>query len=80
MTTGAFGLTAYLSVIGTTVYTVIKKLRSSTLAVALLTGLISYWMQATVNIAQPFTTPIIYIYIACIAGMAKIATESRRQK
>ncbi len=75
MTTGIFGLSAYLGVIGTTVYTVIKKLRESTLAVALLAGLVSYWMQATVNIAQPFTTPIVYIYIACIAGMARNAQK-----
>lgn len=71
MTTGVFGIVSYLGVIGTTVYTVIKKLRESTLAVALLAGLVSYWMQATVNIAQPFTTPIVYLYIACIAGMAR---------
>lgn len=78
MTTGIFGLGAYLGVIGTTIYTVIKKLRESTLAVALLAGLISYWMQAAVNIAQPFTTPIVYIYIACIAGMARNAQRAQR--
>ncbi len=79
MTTGIFGLGAYLGVIGTTIYTVIKKLRESTLAVAILAGLISYWMQAAVNIAQPFTTPIVYIYIACIAGMARNAQRSGQQ-
>ena len=73
MTTGILGLSAYLGVIGTTIYTVIKKLKESTFAVALLAALVSYWMQATVNIAQPFTTPIMYIYIACIAGMARNA-------
>ncbi|MBE6774400.1 MAG: hypothetical protein E7544_09305 [Ruminococcaceae bacterium] len=76
MTTGVFGLGAYLGVIGATIYTVIKKLRNSTLAVALLAGLVSYWMQATVNIAQPFTTPIMYIYIAYIAGMARNAQRN----
>lgn len=76
VTTGVFGLAAYLGVIGATVYTVVKKLKESTLAVALLAGLISYWMQATVNIAQPFTTPIIYIYIACISGMARNAVKN----
>ncbi len=79
MTTGIFGLSAYLGVIGTTIYTVIKKLRESTFAVALLAGLVSYWMQAAVNIAQPFTTPIVYIYIACIAGMARNAQRSGQQ-
>lgn len=77
MTTGAVGLSAYLGIIGTTIYNVIKKLKDSTFAVALLTGLVAYWMQAAVNIAQPFTTPIVYIYIACIAGMARNADKSR---
>ncbi len=71
ITTGVFGLSAYLGVIGTTVYTVVRKLKESTLAVALLAGLISYWFQASVNIAQPFTTPIVYVYIACIVGMSR---------
>lgn len=78
MTTGAVGLMSYLGLIGATIYTVIKKLKSSTFAVALLTALISYWMQATVNIAQPFTTPIVYIYIACIAGMARNVEKNSR--
>lgn len=77
MTTGIVGVSAYISVIAATIYTVIKKLRESTFAVALLTGLIAYWMQAAVNIAQPFTTPIVYVYIACIAGMARNAEKSR---
>ena len=79
MTTGLAGLTAYLGVIATTIYTVAKKLKESTLALALLTGLVAYWMQATVNIAQPFTTPIVYIYIACIAGMANQADRMKRK-
>lgn len=79
MTTGILGLASYLGVIGTTIYTVIKKLKESTFAVALLAALVSYWMQATVNIAQPFTTPIIYIYIACIAGMARNAQKQSQE-
>ncbi len=80
MTTGIAGLSAYLGVIASVIYTVVKKLKSSTLAVALLSGLIAYWMQATVNIAQPFTTPIVYIYIACIAGMANNADKAKQNK
>ncbi len=75
MTTGIAGLSAYIGVIGSVIYTVVRKLKESTLAVALLTGLISYWMQATVNIAQPFTTPIVYVYITCIAGMARKSSQ-----
>lgn len=69
LTTGIFGCLSYLFLIGSVAFAVIKKLRKNTLAVALLTGLVSYWVQASVNIAQPFTTPIMYIFIAVIGGM-----------
>jgi len=69
LTTGIFGILSYISVIVTVLISVIKKLKSNALAVGLLSGLIAYWIQAAVNIAQPFTTPIMYIYIACIGGL-----------
>ena len=69
LTTGLLGLLSYLSIIITVTVSVIKRLKGNALAVGLLAGLISYWVQASVNIAQPFTTPIMYIFIACIGGM-----------
>ncbi len=69
MTTGIFGALSYLSVLFATTITVIAKLRHSTLAVGIFASLVAYWIQGAVNIAQPFTTPIMFLYIACIAGM-----------
>ena len=69
MTTGIFGIVSYAGIIFATALTVIKKLRYSTLAVGLFAGLTAYWIQAAVNLAQPFTTPIMYLYIAAIGGM-----------
>lgn len=69
MTTGIFGILSYIGIIFATALTVIKKLRYSTLAVGLFAGLTAYWIQAAVNLAQPFTTPIMYLYIAAIGGM-----------
>ena len=69
ITTGAFGLLSYLSVIASVIFVVIKNLRTNTLAVGVFAALVSYWMQASVNIAQPFTTPIMYLYIAIIGGI-----------
>lgn len=80
MTTGIAGLAAYLGLIGTVAYTVIKKLRHNILAVALFAGLFAYWIQAVVNIAQPFSTPIMYVYIACIAAMAKAEMPVKNNK
>lgn len=69
MTTGILGLLSYISLIITILVSVVKKLKHNTLALALIIGLISYWVQAIVNIAQPITTPIMYIFVACIGGM-----------
>lgn len=69
MTTGILGLLSYLSVIGAVIYVMIKRLKSNTLAVAIFAALSSYWIQAFVNIAQPFTTPIMYVYVASIGGI-----------
>ncbi len=70
LTTGVFGLLGYLSVLITVTLTVIKKLKDHILAIGLLAGLIAYWIQATVNIAQPFSTPFMFAYIAMLGGLA----------
>lgn len=76
LTTGIFGLLSYSSVVISVIYAVCKKLKSNTLAIGLLAGLIAYWVQATVNIAQPFTTPLMYIFISCIGGMLYNETKT----
>lgn len=76
LTVGIFGLVSYLLLIGSVTYAVIKKLRDNTLAIGLLSGLVAYWVQAAVNIAQPFTTPIMYIYISLIVAM--LYNESKK--
>ncbi len=68
LTTGVFGLISYLGVIITTVVTVVKNQRNNTFVIALLCGLIAFWFQGLVNIAQPFTTPIMYVFISMIGG------------
>ena len=69
LTTGVFGLLSYLSVIFATCYTVAKKLKDEPVAVGVFAGLAAYWVQATVNIAQPFSTPIMFLYIAMLGGL-----------
>lgn len=78
LTTGTFGLLSYLSVILSITVTVVKRLRHNTLAIGAFAALVSYWVQAIVNIAQPFTTPIMYLYIALIGGM--LLWENKKQQ
>ncbi len=67
LTVGWFGLLSYLMMISSVCYTVIKRLRKNTMAVGILAGLTSFWIQAAANIAQPFTTPLMYLFIS-VAG------------
>ena len=78
MTSGVFGLMSYLAVIVAVSVSVVRTLKGSTLAVGIFSALVSYWIQAGVNIAQPFTTPIMYIYIAIIGG--KVVNEMRKKQ
>lgn len=69
LTIGCVGLISYLSVIFSVTFTVTKWLNKNTLAVGLLAGLIGFWVQAIVNIAQPFTTPLMYVFISVIGAL-----------
>lgn len=69
LTIGMFGLLSYITLIITTAVMVLRKIKDNNLAVSLLVSLIAYWAQAAVNIAQPFTTPIMFVFVACIGGM-----------
>ena len=70
MTSGICGALSYLGLIGSTVWVFAKKIKNSTLAVGLFAGLVSFWIQAVVNLAQPFSTPIMFTYIAVLCGIA----------
>ena len=69
LTTGLFGLLSYISILISVSFCVFKYLQKNTLAIGLLSSLIAFWIQGVFNMAQPFTTPIMYIYIAIIGGL-----------
>lgn len=64
ITTGLFGLGSYLSILAGTIRKCGNTIKKNAVAMSVLCGLVAYWIQASVNIAQPFTTPIMYIFIA----------------
>lgn len=66
ISTGVFGLLSYFGVIVSTICVVVRKLRFNHIAVAFFLGLVAYWSQATVSIAQTFTTPFVYLFLAII--------------
>lgn len=70
LTTGIAGLLSYLGILISTTVTLVRRLHNNTLAVGIFAGLVSYWLQATVNIAQPFTTPLMFAFVAILGGIA----------
>ena len=69
MTTGIVGLFSYVSMIFVTSYIFLRRLRGNTLATSLFVSLVAYWTQSFVNISQPCTAPIMYLYISIISGI-----------
>lgn len=68
LTSGVCGLLSYLTVIASLFVTAIRS--KSRIARGFLVCLTAYWIQATFNIAQPFTTPLMYIFISCLCTAA----------
>lgn len=79
LTTGAVGLLSYLFIICSVTILLIKELREDNISTALFMGLIAYWFQAMFNIAQSFTTPFVYLFIAIISGNYKNKISERRK-
>lgn len=64
VTQGLLGLTAYLSILVTTVSRAFKTAKSNKLILIFIAPVICYCAQAVVNIYQPITTPFLFIFIA----------------
>lgn len=60
LTIGAVGLGAYVMLLFTSCYEILKKCSKEPYAVAIVFSILAYAAQATVNIAQPIVTPIMF--------------------
>ena len=66
LTTGLIGFITYIGSIIAACVLVIRKLKDNFIALAFFFGLVAYWAQAIFSIAQSFTTPFVYLYLAII--------------
>lgn len=71
ITTGIFGLASYLSIILGALKGAIKSASKNPIAIAFAVSVISYAVQAVVNLAQPITTPLFIIFIALCEAVAR---------
>ncbi len=69
LTSGICGMVSYVALLGTVIYTTVRKCKDNMLCIGLFSGLVAFWLQAFVNLAQPFTTPILFAFIAVINGI-----------
>ena len=75
ITTGLCGLLSYISVLVCVSIKIIKKASKNELAVAIFAGLAAYWVQAFFNIAQPFSTPIMFTFIAWALAESRFSEQ-----
>ena len=75
LTAGVLGLAAYLGLLTGALAPALRRLRQNPLASACALAVLAYAAQAAVNIAQPFSTPLLYAYVAVLAGTARNGGE-----
>jgi O-antigen ligase len=68
LTIGIAGLLGYLALLIGTVRAAYQHAKESPLALALIVGIVAYAAQAFVNIAQPASTPILFLLLGMAAG------------
>jgi len=75
ITIGAVGLLAYVMLLVTSCYEILKKCSKEPYAVAIVFAVLAYAAQATVNIAQPIVTPIMFTLLMVGLSACNSKTE-----
>ena len=69
LTHGALGLTAYLTFAVGACASLFRRARKSAAAACLLAGALAYLLHAAVNVNQPITTPLLFLFLsASVSG------------
>lgn len=77
---GAAGLIGYLSTLALAIRSGLKKSRSSQACRGLAVALLAYAVQASVNIAQPASTPLIFVLIGVLAAVPPVSETQQTQQ
>lgn len=73
ITTGVFGLAAYLCIVVSSIRNAVKSFAKNPFAYVCAAAVICYSVQALVNIAQPITTPLFIIFISLCSAVSREA-------
>lgn len=76
ITVGPIGLAAYIGLLSTSIYTMIKRQKDNPYVMAIVFAMIGYMAQETVNIDLPIAMPIFLLLMSM--GIAACRTEKRK--
>lgn len=79
LTSGILGLCAYLVVCGSVCVRLWKRSKAEPFGFAILCVLIAYMVQASVNLNQPMTTPLFYIFLAIGEAFCRYVDQEEQQ-
>lgn len=71
ITIGVAGTAAYLTALGGIIARAVKSTKENPMAIVCVAAVICYAVQAIVNIAQPITTPLFFIFIAMTEAFSR---------
>ncbi|MEE1060966.1 MAG: O-antigen ligase family protein [Ruminococcus sp.] len=73
ITTGIFGLAAYLCIVVSSIRNAVKSFAKNPFAYVCAAAVICYSVQALVNISQPITTPLFILFISLCSAISREA-------
>ena len=78
LTHGALGLTAYLTFAVGACASLFRRARKSAAAAGLLAGALAYLLHAAVNVNQPITTPLLFLFLSASVSVPTEPAPARK--
>ena len=78
LTHGALGLTAYLTFAVGACASLFRRARKSAAAAGLLAGALAYLLHAAVNVNQPITTPLLFLFLSTSVSVPTEPAPARK--
>ena len=79
LTHGALGLTAYLTFAVGACASLFRRARKSAAAACLLAGALAYLLHAAVNVNQPITTPLLFLFLSASVSVPTEPAPARNE-
>lgn len=77
ITQGALGLLSYLALLGTVIVRALRRAKYNPMLLIFLSAVICYAVQSVVNLYQPITTPLFFIFLSITEALNRKATVKK---